>query len=63
MLERVKLYKASMRCDGDLLIVHHKESEEKFVEDGFGLFRKEFMYNDFVLIGLILLKLVYQILL
>ena len=43
--------KNSMRCDGDLLIVHHKESEEKFVEDGFGLFRKEFMYNDFVLIG------------
>ena len=43
--------KNSMRCDGDLLIVHHKESEEKFVEEGFGLYRKEFMYNDFVLVG------------
>ena len=43
--------KNSMRCDGDLLISHHKESEEKFVSDGFGLYRKEFMYNDYVLIG------------
>mgnify|MGYP001189815192 CR=1 FL=1 len=39
------------KCDGDVLIVHHKESEEKFVNDGFGIFRKEFMFNDYVLIG------------
>ncbi|MBS91474.1 MAG: sulfate transporter [Rickettsiales bacterium] len=43
--------KNSMRCDGDLLIVHHKESEEKFIDDGFGLYRMEFMYNDYVLVG------------
>ena len=39
------------KCDGDVLIVHHKKSEEKFIKDGFGIFRKEFMFNDYVLIG------------
>ena len=24
------------KCDADVLIVHHKKSEEKFVNDGFG---------------------------
>ena len=43
--------KNSRRCDADVLIVHHKESEEKFLEEGYGVWRKEFMYNDFVLIG------------
>ena len=43
--------KNSMRCDGDILIVHHRESENQFIKDGYGLYRKEFMYNDFVLIG------------
>ncbi|MFL2679633.1 MAG: substrate-binding domain-containing protein [Alphaproteobacteria bacterium] len=43
--------KNSKRCDGDVLIVHHKESEENFIKNGYGLWRKEFMYNDFVLIG------------
>ena len=33
------------------MIVHHKQSEEKLVREGFGLWRKEFMYNDYVLIG------------
>ena len=39
------------RCDGDILFVHHRKSEEKFVADGFGLYRKDVMYNDYVLIG------------
>ena len=43
--------KNAKNCDADVLIVHHKKSEEKFVNDGFGLFRKEFMFNDYVLIG------------
>jgi len=43
--------KNARRCDADVLIVHHKPSEEKFVKDGFGSYRKEFMFNDFVLIG------------
>ena len=43
--------KNAERCDADVLIVHHKESEEKLVREGFGLWRKEFMYNDYVLVG------------
>ena len=43
--------KNAQRCDADVLIVHHKQSEEKLVREGFGLWRKEFMYNDYVLIG------------
>jgi len=37
--------------DADVLLVHHKASEEKFVADGHGLYRLPLMYNDFVLIG------------
>ena len=43
--------KNARKCDGDVLIVHHKKSEEKFINDGYGVFRKEFMFNDYVLIG------------
>ncbi len=39
------------RGDADVLFVHDKKQEEKFVTDGFGLARKDVMYNDFVLIG------------
>ena len=41
----------AMRGDADLLIVHHRESEERFVADGYGLQRHRLMYNDFVLLG------------
>ena len=37
--------------DADVLLVHHKPSEEKFVADGFGVARRDVMYNDFVLLG------------
>ena len=37
--------------NGDLLIAHHKPSEEAFVAEGHGLERRAFMYNDFVLLG------------
>jgi len=37
--------------DADVLFVHHKPSEEKFVADGFGVARHDVMYNDFVLLG------------
>ncbi len=39
------------RGDADVLLVHHKPSEEKFVTDGFGVKRLDVMYNDFVLVG------------
>ena len=37
--------------DADVLFVHHKPSEEKFVAEGFGVERHEVMYNDFVIVG------------
>lgn len=43
--------KLAERGDADVLLVHHKPSEEKFVADGFGVKRLDVMYNDFVLIG------------
>jgi len=39
------------RGDADVVFVHDKAAEEKFVAEGFGVGRKEVMYNDFVLIG------------
>ena len=38
-------------CDGDVLIVHAKASEEEFVAAGYGTARHDLMHNDFVLIG------------
>jgi tungstate transport system substrate-binding protein len=42
-----------MGVDGeaDVLLVHAKASEEKFVSDGDGVERFDVMYNDFVLVG------------
>ncbi|MCX2725550.1 substrate-binding domain-containing protein [Roseibium salinum] len=37
--------------DGDVLFVHSKPSEEKFVADGLGVSRADVMYNDFVIVG------------
>jgi tungstate transport system substrate-binding protein len=39
------------RGDADVLFVHAKAEEEKFIADGSGVKRYPVMYNDFVLIG------------
>ena len=39
------------RCDADVVFVHAKSQEEKFVAEGFGVKRSQVMYNDFVLVG------------
>ena len=39
------------RGDADVVFVHAKPLEEKFVAEGFGVRRYEVMYNDFVLVG------------
>ena len=39
------------KCDGDVLVVHSKADEVKFVENGFGTKRSNLMYNDFVVLG------------
>lgn len=40
-----------LRGDADVVFVHAKTAEEKFVVEGFGVERKEVMYNDFVIVG------------
>ncbi len=39
------------RGDADVVFVHARPAEEKFVSEGFGVKRHPVMYNDFVLIG------------
>ena len=37
--------------DGDVVLVHSKPDEEKFVAEGWGVKRQDVMYNDFVIVG------------
>jgi tungstate transport system substrate-binding protein len=37
--------------NADVLLVHDRQAEEKFVADGFGVARLDVMHNDFVLVG------------
>ena len=37
--------------DADALLVHDRIGEDKFVADGFGIDRRDVMYNDFVIVG------------
>lgn len=43
--------KNAIRGDGDVLLVHAKPAEEKFVADGYGVARYDVMYNDFIIVG------------
>lgn len=40
------------RCDADVVFVHAKSAEEKFLAEGYGVKRYPVMYNDFILVGL-----------
>ena len=39
------------RGDADVVFVHDRAAEDKFIAEGFGGDRRDVMYNDFVLIG------------
>ncbi len=39
------------RGDADVLFVHDRVAEKKFVAEGYGVGRREVMYNDFVIVG------------
>jgi tungstate transport system substrate-binding protein len=39
------------RGDADVVFVHDKAAEEKFIAEGYGVKRQEVMYNDFILVG------------
>ena len=41
----------SKKGNVDLVLVHAKSLEEKFVKEGFGTERVDLMYNDFVIVG------------
>tara|TARA_Y100000813_G_scaffold195734_1_gene178007 strand:+ start:203 stop:1036 length:834 start_codon:yes stop_codon:yes gene_type:complete len=43
--------KNAKNCDGDVLLVHAKSAEEKFVAEGYGVKRSDVMYNDFIIVG------------
>jgi tungstate transport system substrate-binding protein len=43
--------KIAQNGDVDVLFVHHRPSEDKFVTDGYATRRYDVMYNDFVLVG------------
>jgi tungstate transport system substrate-binding protein len=38
-------------CDVDVLMVHAPAAEMQFVNSGYGVDRREIMYNDFIIIG------------
>lgn len=46
-----KALKLGEMGDVDVVLVHARELEKKFVADGFGVDRKDVMYNDFVISG------------
>ncbi len=39
------------RGDADVLLVHDRAAEDKFAAEGYGSYRKDLMYNDFVVVG------------
>jgi tungstate transport system substrate-binding protein len=39
------------RGDADVVFVHDRAAEEKFLSEGFGVKRFEVMYNDFIIVG------------
>jgi tungstate transport system substrate-binding protein len=41
----------AMKGDADVILVHHRPSEEEFVNEGYGVERIDVMHNDFVIVG------------
>lgn len=39
------------RGDADVVFVHDRAAEERFIEEGHGVGRRDVMYNDFILVG------------
>ncbi len=46
-----KAIKLGETGDVDVVLVHARSKEDKFVEEGYGVDRRDVMYNDFVLLG------------
>lgn len=46
-----KAINIAMNGDADVILVHAREAEDKFVRDGYGVNRRDVMYNDFIIMG------------
>jgi tungstate transport system substrate-binding protein len=46
-----KALKLGSNGDVDIVFVHARKAEEKFVADGYGVNRRDVMYNDFIILG------------
>lgn len=46
-----KALKLGENGDVDVVLVHAREAEDEFVKSGFGVNRRDVMYNDFIIIG------------
>lgn len=46
-----KALKLGENGDVDIVFVHSRHAEDKFLQQGFGIDRRDVMYNDFVLVG------------
>jgi tungstate transport system substrate-binding protein len=46
-----KALKLGENGDVDIVLVHAREAEDEFVEKGFGVNRRDVMYNDFIIVG------------
>jgi tungstate transport system substrate-binding protein len=46
-----KALKLGENCDADVLLVHAPAAEKKYVQTGYGINRRQIMYNDLVIIG------------
>lgn len=44
--------KTAEQGDADVILVHARAREDKFVAEGYGVNRQDVMYNDFVIVGL-----------
>jgi len=46
-----KAIKLGENGDVDIILVHARKAEDKFVHDGYGMNRRDVMYNDFLMLG------------
>ncbi len=46
-----KALKLGEKGDVDLVLVHSRSAEDNFVQQGFGIDRRDVMYNDFIIVG------------
>ncbi len=46
-----KALKLGERGDVDVVLVHARKAEDKFVADGYGVNRRDVMYNDYIIVG------------